>query len=97
VSGPSLQRLSKDVYAWIGAGGDSNAGAVLTKDGLLAIDAQQTPQLGREFRSRIESETGRRATQLLNTHLHLDHTAGNIAFRGRRLAGGILGPGSLRR
>jgi cyclase len=81
VSGPSLQRLSKDVYAWIGAGGDSNAGAVLTKDGLLAIDAQQTPQLGREFRSRIESETGRRATQLLNTHLHLDHTAGNIAFR----------------
>ena len=62
VSGPSLQRLSKDVYAWIGAGGDSNAGAVLTKDGLLAIDAQQTPQLGREFRRWIESETGRRAT-----------------------------------
>jgi glyoxylase-like metal-dependent hydrolase (beta-lactamase superfamily II) len=81
VSGPSLQRLSKDVYAWIGAGGDSNAGAVLTKDGLLAIDAQQTPQLGREFRYRIESETGRRATQLLNTHLHLDHTAGNVVFR----------------
>ena len=82
MSGPSLQRLSKDVYAWIGAGGDSNAGAVLTKDGLLAVDAQQTPQLGREFRHRIESETGRRATQLLNTHLHLDHTAGNVVFRG---------------
>src|SRR5260370_6474122 len=74
--------ISKDVYAWIGAGGDSNAGAVLTKDGLLAVDAQQTPQLGREFRHRIESETGRRATRLLNTHLHLDHTAGNLVFRG---------------
>jgi cyclase len=81
VSGPSLQSLSKDMYAWIGADGDSNAGAVLTKDGLLAIDAQQTPQLGREFRRWIESETGRRATQLLNTHLHLDHTAGNVVFR----------------
>ena len=81
MSGPSLQSLSKDMYAWIGADGDSNAGAVLTKDGLLAIDAQQTPQLGREFRRWIESETGRRATQLLNTHLHLDHTAGNVAFR----------------
>jgi cyclase len=81
VSGPSLQSLSKGMYAWIGAGGDSNAGAVLTKDGLLAIDAQQTPQLGREFRRRIESETGRRTTQLLNTHLHLDHTAGNVVFR----------------
>jgi cyclase len=81
VFGPSLQSLSKDVYAWIGAGGDSNAGAVLTKDGLLAIDAQQTPQLGREFRRWIESETGRRATQLLDTHLHLHHTAGNVVFR----------------
>jgi hypothetical protein len=30
---------------------------------------RQTPQLGGEFRRRIESETGRRATQLLNTHL----------------------------
>jgi cyclase len=82
VSGPSLQRLSNDVYAWIGAGGDSNAGAVVSKDGLLAIDAQQTPQLGREFRRRIESEAGQAATHLLNTHLHLDHTAGNVVFRG---------------
>ena len=81
MSGASLQRLSADVYAWIGAGGDSNAGAVLTNDGLLAIDAQQTPRLGREFRRKIESETGQRTTLLLNTHLHLDHTAGNVVFR----------------
>jgi glyoxylase-like metal-dependent hydrolase (beta-lactamase superfamily II) len=81
VSGPSLHRLSNDVYAWIGAGGDSNAGAVVTKGGLLAIDAQQTPQLGLGFRLRIESEAGCRATHLLNTHLHLDHTAGNVVFR----------------
>jgi cyclase len=81
VSSPSLHRLTDDVYAWIGAGGDSNAGAVVTKDGLLAIDAQQTPQLGLQFRQRIESEAGFRATHLLNTHLHLDHIAGNVVFQ----------------
>ena len=82
VSKAALHRVGRDVYAWIGAGGDSNAGAVVTAEGLLAIDAQQSPQLGCEFRRRIEAETGRRATHLLDTHLHLDHTAGNIAFRG---------------
>jgi glyoxylase-like metal-dependent hydrolase (beta-lactamase superfamily II) len=69
------------VFAWIGAGGDSNAGAVITSGGLLAIDAQQTPQLGRAFRRSIEAETGLRTAALLNTHLHLDHTTGNVEFR----------------
>ena len=36
--------------------------------------------LGRSFRSAIEAETGRATTLLIDTHFHLDHTAGNIAF-----------------
>ncbi|MGZ3288272.1 MAG: MBL fold metallo-hydrolase, partial [Xanthobacteraceae bacterium] len=32
------------------------------------------------FRSAIETETGRVTTQLIDTHFHLDHTAGNVAF-----------------
>jgi cyclase len=77
---PSLQKIGNGVYAWIGVNGDSNAGAVLTSDGMLAIDAQQTRELGCSFRAVIEKETGRPTTQLIDTHLHLDHTAGNVVF-----------------
>ena len=47
MSGPSLQSLSKDVYAWIGADGDSNAGAILTKDGPGHRAAGLRPDAGR--------------------------------------------------
>lgn len=76
----SLVKIANGVYAWIGANGDSNAGAVATKDGLLAIDAQQTEELGRTFRTAIQRESGKPVIRLVDTHIHLDHTAGNVAF-----------------
>src|SRR5262249_7073018 len=80
LSAPSLQPVADGIYAWIGVGGDSNAGAVITQSGVVAIDAQQTVALGRAFRAALEEAVGRPVAPLLNTHVHLDHTAGNIAF-----------------
>ena len=80
MSTPSLVEIGTGVYAWIGVNGDSNAGAVLAADGVLAIDAQQTKGLGRSFRMAIETETRQPTAKLLDTHFHLDHTAGNVAF-----------------
>jgi cyclase len=77
---PQLLTVAEGVYAWIGAGGDSNAGAVDTPHGIVAIDAQQYPRLGRQFRAAIEARTGKPVWWLVNTHCHLDHTAGNIVF-----------------
>jgi glyoxylase-like metal-dependent hydrolase (beta-lactamase superfamily II) len=77
---PQLIAVADGVYAWIGAGGDSNAGAVDTPHGLLAIDAQQYPRLARQFRDALEARTGKPIRALINTHCHLDHTAGNIVF-----------------
>lgn len=77
---PQLLTVAEGVHAWIGAGGDSNAGAVETADGLIAIDAQQYPQLAHQFRAAIEAKTGKPVRALINTHCHLDHTAGNIVF-----------------
>jgi glyoxylase-like metal-dependent hydrolase (beta-lactamase superfamily II) len=77
---PSLLEIGNGVYAWIGVNGDSNAGAVRTFNGTLAIDAQQTKRLGGLFRTAIEAKTGQPTTRLIDTHLHLDHTAGNVAF-----------------
>lgn len=77
---PQLLTVADGVYAWIGAGGDSNAGAIDTPNGMLAIDAQQYPRLARRFRTALESETGKPVRRLINTHCHLDHTCGNIVF-----------------
>jgi cyclase len=77
---PQLLTVAEGVYAWIGAGGDSNAGAVDTPHGVIAIDAQQYPRLARQFRAAIEARTGKPVWRLINTHCHLDHTAGNIVF-----------------
>jgi len=77
---PQLLTVAEGVYAWIGAGGDSNAGAVETPHGIVAIDAQQYPRLAQKFRAAVEAETGKPVCMLINTHCHLDHTAGNIVF-----------------
>jgi cyclase len=77
---PQLLTVAEGVHAWIGAGGDSNAGAIETPDGIVAIDAQQYPRLARQFRAAIEASTGKPVCTLINTHCHLDHTAGNIVF-----------------
>ncbi|MGB9369193.1 MAG: MBL fold metallo-hydrolase [Xanthobacteraceae bacterium] len=77
---PQLLTVAQGVHAWIGAGGDSNAGAIETPDGLLVIDAQQYPRLARQFRAAIEAKTGKPVRALIDTHCHLDHTAGNVVF-----------------
>jgi glyoxylase-like metal-dependent hydrolase (beta-lactamase superfamily II) len=75
-----LQRISADAYAWIGTNGDSNAGAIDTPHGLVVVDAQQNVRLGRELRAALETTSGRPLSGVVNTHFHLDHTAGNIVF-----------------
>lgn len=80
VTSPVLRQISPGIYAWIGANGDSNAGGVLTRHGLIAIDAQQSAGQGKDFRAALEGASGHRVATLVNTHFHLDHTAGNIAF-----------------
>jgi glyoxylase-like metal-dependent hydrolase (beta-lactamase superfamily II) len=78
---PQLVTVAPGVHAWIGAGGDSNAGAIDTPDGLLVIDAQQYPRLARRFRDALHAATnGKPLRALINTHCHLDHTSGNVVF-----------------
>jgi cyclase len=80
INEPRLVTVSPGVHAWIGAGGDSNAGAIETPDGVLVIDAQQYPRLGRMFRNAISATTSKPLRMLIDTHCHLDHTHGNVVF-----------------
>ena len=75
-----LRTLAPGVHAWIGAGGDSNAGAVETKHGPVVLDAQQNTALGQAFRETLRSQIGKPVEKLVNTHYHMDHVAGNVVF-----------------
>jgi cyclase len=79
---PELRQLADGVFAWIGAGGDSNGGAIATPDGVIVIDAQQTAALGRAMRQAVEKALGKPPSVLVTTHYHFDHITGNVAFAG---------------
>ena len=80
MSDPQLKPVGRGVHAWIGAGGDSNAGAIETPHGLIVIDAQQNRALGEKFRSALKTSFAAPVRALVDTHFHLDHVAGNVAF-----------------
>jgi cyclase len=75
-----LVTIADGVHAWIGAGGDSNAGAIETPEGLLVVDTQQYPRLAQQLRAAVLAKTGKPLRAVINTHCHLDHTAGNTVF-----------------
>jgi cyclase len=75
-----LMTLADGIHAWIGASGDSNAGAIETREGLLVIDTQQYPRLARQMRDAVLAKTGKGLRAVINTHCHLDHTSGNTVF-----------------
>ena len=80
MSDPKFRPVGAGVYAWIGADGDSNAGAIETPHGLIVVDAQQNRALGEKLRVALCTSFVAPVRTLVNTHFHLDHVAGNVAF-----------------
>jgi cyclase len=75
-----LVTMADGVHAWIGARGDSNAGAIETPDGVIIIDTQQYPRLACAFRQAVRGKTDKPLRAVVYTHCHLDHTAGSSVF-----------------
>src|SRR5580700_4826623 len=75
-----LVTVADGVHAWIGAGGDSNAGAIETPEGVIVVDTQQYPRLAHALRAAVRGKTGKPLRIVIYTHCHLDHTAGSSVF-----------------
>jgi glyoxylase-like metal-dependent hydrolase (beta-lactamase superfamily II) len=73
-------QLAKDVY-WIEGGVGSNAGVVIGKDGVVVIDAKQTPDSGKQVVAEIAKLTPKPITTVLLTHSNLDHVDGLPGFQ----------------
>ncbi len=59
----------------------SNAGFLVTDDGVLVVDTRQHPRDGQDLIDRIHKITNKPIKWVINTHFHGDHHLGNAAFK----------------
>jgi glyoxylase-like metal-dependent hydrolase (beta-lactamase superfamily II) len=59
----------------------SNAGVVVTPEGVVVIDALGSPQLARELMAEVRRSTGKAVTHVILTHYHADHIYGLQEFK----------------
>jgi len=59
----------------------SNAGFLVTDDGVLVVDTRQHPRDGQDLIDRIRKVTDKPIKWVINTHFHGDHYFGNPAFK----------------
>jgi cyclase len=71
--------LSGGVY-WIEGGVGSNSGVVVGKDGVIVIDAKQTPESGKPVMAEVAKITPKPVTHIILTHSNLDHVDGLPGF-----------------
>lgn len=71
--------LNGGVY-WIEGGVGSNSGVVIGKDGVIVIDAKQTPESGKAVMAEIAKLTPKPVTHMILTHSNLDHVDGLPGF-----------------
>lgn len=62
-------------------GFNSNAGYVVTSEGVVVFDALGTPELGRQLLTEIRRHTAAPIKRLILSHYHADHVYGATAFR----------------
>ena len=59
----------------------SNAGFVVTNEGVVVIDALGSPQLARDLLAEVRRVTGKAVTHVVVTHYHADHIYGLQEFQ----------------
>lgn len=71
--------LNGNVY-WIEGGVGSNAGVVVGTNGVIVIDAKQTPESGKAVMAEVAKITSKPVTHVIITHSNLDHVDGLPGF-----------------
>jgi cyclase len=75
------ERIADDVYVFTSRRyAQVTVGAILTKEGVILIDAFFYPEETRAVKQFIEQRLGLPIRYVINTHYHADHTLGNCLF-----------------
>ena len=77
--GPNVRKLADGVYAFVGENFNSNAGIVLTQDGVVLIDSGHNPIESRKLMDVVKKLTPMPVRLLIDTEPHPDHTVGSTS------------------
>ena len=83
-----LHELGAGIFAylqWDGGWGISNAGCVVSDDGVVVIDSLLTPSMARSFIAAVRERTRAPFRELVLTHAHIDHVGGSALFEGAEI------------
>lgn len=81
---PMLEELADGVLAYTGDG-DPNVGAVIGRDGILAIDTRATPAAARPWLAELRRYTAKPVRHLVLTHYHAVRVLGASAFEAHEI------------
>jgi len=87
---PELRELCADVYAYLQPDGSwylNNTGFLVSRDGVISVDATSTERRTRAYLDAIAAVTDKPVRTLVNTHHHGDHTHGNYLMSGATIVG----------
>src|ERR1700735_1635132 len=78
--GPQVKKLADGVYVHTGRGFESNAGIIVTQEGVIVIDTGQNPYESRNIWATVRNLTSLPVRLVIDTEPHADHTTGNFMF-----------------
>lgn len=72
--------VASGVYAFIQAGGATDAGFIVDRDGVVIIDTLMTASLANHLMDEVRRVTDAPVRHIINTHWHGDHVFGNAVL-----------------
>ncbi len=85
-----IQPVSEGIYAYLQPDGSwylNNTGFLVSRDGVISVDATSTERRTRAYLHAIATVTPKPVCTLVNTHHHGDHTHGNYLLSGATIVG----------
>ena len=85
-----IQQVSEGIYAYLQPDGSwylNNTGFLVSRDGVISVDATSTERRTRAYLDAIATVTQKPVRTLVNTHHHGDHTHGNYLLSGATIVG----------
>jgi cyclase len=95
--GPQVRKLADGVYTVAGNNYFSNAGIILTQDGVVVVDSGQNPIEGRKILEIVKKLTPMPVRLLIDTEPHPDHTTAHFVFSPPAIVIGAAGAGDSMR
>jgi glyoxylase-like metal-dependent hydrolase (beta-lactamase superfamily II) len=82
--GPNIRKIKDGIYVYVGNNLNSNAGIVITQEGVVLIDSGHNPTDSRAIFAAVKKLTPLPIRYLIDTEPHGDHTTGHLSFHRRR-------------